>query len=815
MKLVISIDDFSYLNKADPVGIYLCRNISIVESIRSLFEIADIILHPSFFTYDEYSKYFSNKNFRYVYPNDIPVDHKSHYLPLIVDNQINVGICLFDSGEYITYLKNRYKTYGDYKINYYTVNEPFSVSLHCLVHLNKFGESYSYSLTESLNSGLPIIYNNFGAYKERIRVREHYFKVFENECESDNYDQLDSVFEKMLDYIIINNGKYCNRSRLSRVKYNIFYDYLFNHNLIIDYNRLHERILPYAMYLPQFHELRENDINFYKGYHDMINLKLLKESLTVDPYETPCNYLCGSSNIESYNLETNESIIDKQIRIAENFGIAGFVLYYFWFSINSVTNQHMIMKKVIDRFFEKDYDRFRVFFCWSNENWTKNAAFGMCADTIINIYDSKNFKENSDDLMIYFRHNNYLKIDNKPVFSVHLPWHFDSQVEQFYCDLNNKCLENGFDGIYLLCNSMDKRYDNWINYQFHPNYKRFDGDRGKNMIDYDVYSKAKINQMIPTDIQAIFFDFDNSARLFKTDLAMRTRMFNNTEESMLCFLKALLEPYKKIERKEIQKIFLVNAWNEWGEKMSIEPSHENGTYYLDLLLKNFAEFLLAQKSELKNLFTQIYDQDIWAWGQNESKSGEGSTLKQTEFLRPKLEKLLVNLRAQSILDAPCGDFNWMKSVRLPPNCQYIGYDIVASVIHRNREKYETQKRKFFEVNICEDKIPKVDVILCRDCLVHLSFDNISKVIKSFCQSGSTYLLTTTYPNRKENRNEIYVGSPTSGLYGWQALNLESDPFNFPKPLLYINEQCSEEKGNYNDKCLGLWKLSDLQKSIIN
>jgi hypothetical protein len=35
--------------------------------------------------------------------------------------------------------------------------------------------------------------------------------------------------------------------------------------------------------------------------------------------------------------------------------------------------------------------------------------------------------------------------------------------------------------------------------------------------------------------------------------------------------------------EEIDKILLINSWNEWGEQMAIEPSNEEGTYYLDLL----------------------------------------------------------------------------------------------------------------------------------------------------------------------------------------------------------------------------------------
>src|SRR6516162_3964507 len=43
----------------------------------------------------------------------------------------------------------------------------------------------------------------------------------------------------------------------------------------------------------------------------------------------------------------------------------------------------------------------------------------------------------------------------------------------------------------------------------------------------------------------------------------------------------------------------------------------------------------------------------------------GSALTYTERLRPLLERYLKTLNVKVFLDAPCGDFNWMKYVTLP------------------------------------------------------------------------------------------------------------------------------------------------------
>ena len=93
------------------------------------------------------------------------------------------------------------------------------------------------------------------------------------------------------------------------------------------------------------------------------------------------------------------------------------------------------------------------------------------------------------------------------------------------------------------------------------------------------------------------------------------------------------------------------------------------------------------------------------------------------------------------------------------------------------------------------------MIFCRDCLVHLSFNKIFNAINNIKKSNSKYLLTSTFPARRKNRN-IFTG-------GWRPLNFQLKPFNFPTPLMIINERCSETGGKFFDKSLGLWKIEDL------
>ena len=208
-------------------------------------------------------------------------------------------------------------------------------------------------------------------------------------------------------------------------------------------------------------------------------------------------------------------------------------------------------------------------------------------------------------------------------------------------------------------------------------------------------------------------------------------------------------------------------------------------------------FGLDTKS-LSDRFSQIYSRNIF--GGKESLSGEGSSLEQTAEIRRELPKLVSELGVRSILDAPCGDWNWLKSAPFEVE-QYIGVDIVKELIEKNQHLFGNNSTSFTCLNLAEDLLPRADLIFCRDCLVHLSYNDIHKVLTNFKNSGSKYLLTTTFANRDQNSD---LGDDI-----WRTLNLELPPFNFPKPLKLINEKCSEYNNKFPDKALGLWLLESL------
>jgi SAM-dependent methyltransferase len=205
-----------------------------------------------------------------------------------------------------------------------------------------------------------------------------------------------------------------------------------------------------------------------------------------------------------------------------------------------------------------------------------------------------------------------------------------------------------------------------------------------------------------------------------------------------------------------------------------------------------------QRGDMQRIFQDIHRHRLW--GDGESASGPGSSLERTSVFRDEFAALLSKLGSKSLLDAGCGDFNWQRAIDVELDT-YVGVDLVPELIDVNLRTYSSNRIRFLCADISRDPLPRCDVILCRDCLVHFSFADIAATLGNFKNSGSIYLLTTTFIDARENL-DIRTGE-------WRPLNLERPPFLFPPPLAMVDERCLHSGGIYADKRFGLWSLADV------
>jgi hypothetical protein len=186
------------------------------------------------------------------------------------------------------------------------------------------------------------------------------------------------------------------------------------------------------------------------------------------------------------------------------------------------------------------------------------------------------------------------------------------------------------------------------------------------------------------------------------------------------------------------------------------------------------------------------------WGNPESFSGFGSTLAATADARRGLEELIGRYHVSSILDVPCGDFNWMQALRYAGD--YTGADIVPDLVARNSARYGRADRRFLELDVCKDALPPADLVLCRECLNHLPVAAVDQALVRLEAAAKRLVVLTHYPEVVEN-----VDQPASFVY--RSLNFSRPPFSLRPPDELIDEGTFEA-----GKHLGIW---DLQRGPLN
>ncbi len=189
---------------------------------------------------------------------------------------------------------------------------------------------------------------------------------------------------------------------------------------------------------------------------------------------------------------------------------------------------------------------------------------------------------------------------------------------------------------------------------------------------------------------------------------------------------------------------------------------------------------LGPVMDMKAYFTGVFDNKVW--GDHQTVSGPGSTLEYTANLRRELPMLFDRFAIRSVLDAPCGDMNWMKPVLSSrPFLDYTGGDIVKGLVQQNTKAHGRKNIRFLELDLTKDALPKADLMICRDCMIHLPQAQIFDVLRNFKKSGIGYLLATTYIVDDNFNTDIPMGN-------FFPIDLMAPPYNFPKNHVYaIND----------------------------
>ena len=369
-----------------------------------------------------------------------------------------------------------------------------------------------------------------------------------------------------------------------------------------------------AMYLPQFHRTSENDKWWGEGFTDWIAVK--KANRFYKEHNQPRVPL----NKNYYNLLEHDIMV-WQADLMKKYRVDGMCIYHYWFE-----NGKRILEKPIENLLKWKEISMPFCFCWANETWSRTWKKLSGTNTWTSLFEVKNdcskngillkqnygrekeWEEHFSYLLPFFKDERYIKLEGKPVFVIFKPNMIFSLWDMMNL-FNKLAKDNGFPGVYVI--GMEEQemigLDAGCIRQPNDSMERYLNEKSlpfqRPMIyGYDELWSIVHKRKLRKDKVYLcgFVDYDNSPRMGKSG-----RIVSGASPQK--FYKNFKNLYQKSLMMEHEFIF-INAWNEWGESMYLEPDERYGYQYLEALTKVVDE-CKSMENIVKNGCKEIYEDE--------------------------------------------------------------------------------------------------------------------------------------------------------------------------------------------------------------
>ena len=365
-----------------------------------------------------------------------------------------------------------------------------------------------------------------------------------------------------------------------------------------------------AFYLPQFHEIPENNAWWGAGFTEWVNVK------NALPLYNGHNQPRVPLDNNYYNL-LDANTLKWQDDLAQKYGVYGFCFYHYWF------DGHKLLEKPVELYLKNSSLKTHYCICWANEHWT-NAWSGGIAKVLIEQRYGKEpeWKEHFEYLLPFFKDERYIKHNNKPLLVIYRPELIDclNQMLDYFSEL---AISEGFSGLefayqhagFTVSPNCDESHFTYA-LEYHPNCAQVFMSMGKfpklqkikkglvtfieNNLKINIREKFKsdelkhysydelwqyINNMQPRNDKCVpgaFVDWDNTPRRGVKGFVVDGATPEKFERYLTKQIVKARDEYKK-------DMVFVFSWNEWAEGGYLEPDEKNGYGYLEAVAKALTE----------------------------------------------------------------------------------------------------------------------------------------------------------------------------------------------------------------------------------
>ncbi|MCA4015308.1 glycoside hydrolase family 99-like domain-containing protein [Vibrio vulnificus] len=342
----------------------------------------------------------------------------------------------------------------------------------------------------------------------------------------------------------------------------------------------------FAFYLPQFHEIPENNEWWGEGFTEWVNVKSAKALFTGhNQPRTPLNN-------NYYDLKNSE-VMASQAAMARKYGVDGFCFYHYWFG-----GKQLLQKPLLALLENKNID---VEFClsWANEPWARTWD-GRDKDVLMpqQYGGKKDWKSHFLYLVQFFKDPRYTKIDGKPMLLIYkskdIP-NFDEMLEYW----DTLAAQYGFvDGLHIV-ETMGGKQSEPVStlssavVEFEPSLSLGKGadkafwlinkfkmvlNKGLYRFNFNSVAKISVSRNVKYGNKkrylGCFPGWDNTPRKGIKGVVFERSSPENFENYLA----------SQIRKSESESIVFINAWNEWAEGAYLEPDIVSGYSYLESVM---------------------------------------------------------------------------------------------------------------------------------------------------------------------------------------------------------------------------------------
>jgi lipopolysaccharide biosynthesis protein len=366
-----------------------------------------------------------------------------------------------------------------------------------------------------------------------------------------------------------------------------------NIETVVDYSKK-GIIRPIALYLPQFHQIPENDEWWGKGFTEWTNVKKAKP-LFRGHYQPHVPH----KDIGYYDL-SNVEVMRKQAEIAKKYGIYGFCFYYYYFK-----DGKRLLEKPLDNWLAHTEIDFPFCFCWANENWTRAWDGGDKEVLMPQDYDLANMERMVHEMIPAFKDNRYIKVDGKPILLVYRP-EIIPEIKVAVESWRRIVRENGIPDVYVvmvqnfssespLVFGMDAACEFACTKADVVQYCDEDDIDVDTMNISETFVRScavrKHYRLIPQSKEYVRYkcvcpSWDNTARWG----ARASLIVDANPEEFGKFLDEAFSLTMSDDRLREKGFVFINAWNEWGEGAHLEPDEKYGYANLEQVAASIKRF---------------------------------------------------------------------------------------------------------------------------------------------------------------------------------------------------------------------------------